>query len=63
MRDVADIYIFPNTLAAVRITGAGIQEWLERSSNVFMKIDPGVREPPRRSTRKRRVIISIRFPA
>ena len=43
LRDVADIYIFPNTLAAVRLTGAGIVEWLERSANVFLKVDPAIR--------------------
>jgi 2',3'-cyclic-nucleotide 2'-phosphodiesterase/3'-nucleotidase len=42
LRDVADIYIFPNTLAAVRLTGAAIVEWLERSANVFLKVDPAV---------------------
>jgi 2',3'-cyclic-nucleotide 2'-phosphodiesterase / 3'-nucleotidase len=43
LRDMADIYVFPNTLAAVRLTGAGIVEWLERSSNVFLRADPAVR--------------------
>ena len=44
LREAADIYIFPNTLAAVRLNGAGIQEWLERSANVFLQIDPAKRE-------------------
>lgn len=43
LRDVADIYIYPNTLAAVRITGATVVEWLESASNVFLQADPALR--------------------
>ncbi len=40
LRDVADLYIYPNTVRAVRITGAQVKEWLERSAALFNRIDP-----------------------
>jgi 2',3'-cyclic-nucleotide 2'-phosphodiesterase/3'-nucleotidase len=40
IKDVADIYLYPNTLQAVRITGAQLREWLERSAGIFNRIDP-----------------------
>jgi 2',3'-cyclic-nucleotide 2'-phosphodiesterase / 3'-nucleotidase len=40
LRDVADLYIYPNTLRAVRIVGAQVKEWLERSAALFNRIDP-----------------------
>ncbi len=39
-RDAADLYIYPNTLAAVRVTGAMLREWLEHAARVFNRIDP-----------------------
>ncbi len=47
IKDVADIYLYPNTLQAVRITGAQVREWLERSAGIFNRIDPaGTEEQP-----------------
>src|SRR5579859_8103906 len=40
LRDVADLYIYPNTVRAVRLTGAEVKEWLERSAALFNRIDP-----------------------
>ncbi len=40
IKDVADIYLYPNTVRAVRITGAQVREWLERSAGIFNRIDP-----------------------
>ena len=40
VKDVADLYPFPNTLCAVRVSGAGVREWLERSAEAFNRIDP-----------------------
>ena len=40
IKDVADIYLYPNTLRAVKIDGATLREWLERSAGVFRRIDP-----------------------
>ncbi len=41
IRNVADLYLYPNTVRAVRITGAEVREWLERSAGMFNQITPG----------------------
>ncbi|MCZ8104409.1 MAG: bifunctional 2',3'-cyclic-nucleotide 2'-phosphodiesterase/3'-nucleotidase [Burkholderiales bacterium] len=40
IKDVADIYLYPNTVQAVKVTGAQVREWLERSAGIFNRIDP-----------------------
>jgi 2',3'-cyclic-nucleotide 2'-phosphodiesterase/3'-nucleotidase len=40
LSDVADLYIYPNTVRAVLITGAEVREWLEMSAGAFNRIDP-----------------------
>lgn len=40
IKDVADIYLYPNALRAVKIDGATLREWLERSAGLFRRIDP-----------------------
>ena len=40
VRHVADLYIYPNTLKAVRVSGATVREWLEHSAGQFRRIDP-----------------------
>lgn len=40
VRNVADLYIYPNTLKAVRVSGATVREWLEMSAGQFNRIDP-----------------------
>ena len=40
IKDVADLYSYPNTVAALRVNGATLREWLERSAGVFNRIDP-----------------------
>ena len=40
LRNVADLYIYPNTLKAVKLTGAQVREWLEMSAGAFNRIDP-----------------------
>ena len=40
VRHVADLYIYPNTVKAVRLTGAQVREWLEMSAGQFNRIDP-----------------------
>jgi 2',3'-cyclic-nucleotide 2'-phosphodiesterase/3'-nucleotidase len=37
---VASLYIYPNTVKAVRITGAQVRQWLEMSAGQFNRIDP-----------------------
>jgi 2',3'-cyclic-nucleotide 2'-phosphodiesterase / 3'-nucleotidase len=40
IKDVADIYPYPNSLRVVKIDGAILQEWLERSASIFRRIEP-----------------------
>ncbi len=40
IKHTADLYIYPNTLKAVLLTGAEVQEWLEMSAGQFNQIDP-----------------------
>ncbi|HMB11908.1 bifunctional 2',3'-cyclic-nucleotide 2'-phosphodiesterase/3'-nucleotidase [Saliniramus sp.] len=40
LRDLANLYLYPNTVSVVRVTGAQLREWLERSSGIFRQIDP-----------------------
>ena len=41
IRNVADLYLYPNTIRAVRVTGAQVKDWLERSAGAFNRIEPG----------------------
>lgn len=41
IRNVADLYLYPNTVRAVRITGAQVKDWLERSAGMFNQVTPG----------------------
>lgn len=38
-RNVADLYIYPNTLQILKLTGAQVREWLEMSAGQFNQID------------------------
>lgn len=38
IKNVSDLYIYPNTLKAVLINGSQLQEWLERSAGQFNQI-------------------------
>ena len=40
IKHTADLYIYPNTLKAMLLTGAEVQEWLEMSAGQFNRIDP-----------------------
>lgn len=40
IKNVADIYLYPNTVQIVKVTGAQLREWLERSAGLFNRIDP-----------------------
>jgi len=40
LRNVSDLYGYPNTVAAVAVTGAQVREWLEMSAVAFNRIDP-----------------------
>lgn len=45
IRNVADLYIYPNTLRIVKLTGDQVQQWLERAAGQFNTIDPNSTEP------------------
>ena len=44
IKDVADIYPYPNTVRVVKVDGLTIREWLERSASIFRRIDPASRD-------------------
>jgi 2',3'-cyclic-nucleotide 2'-phosphodiesterase / 3'-nucleotidase len=46
MRHVADLYPFPNTICALRVSGEDIAGWLERSAGAFLRITPGMTDQP-----------------
>ncbi len=54
IKNVADLYLYPNTVRAVLVDGAIVKEWLERSAGIFRQISPGGGE---------QVLIDDSFPA
>ena len=40
LRHIASLYIYPNTIKAVKVSGAQLREWLEMSAGQFNRIDP-----------------------
>ncbi len=40
INNVADLYIYPNTLKAMLLTGAEVKEWIEMSAGQFNQINP-----------------------
>lgn len=41
LRHLADLYVYPNMLHAVTMTGGEILDWLEASTSLFQQITPG----------------------
>ncbi|MEO1154946.1 MAG: bifunctional 2',3'-cyclic-nucleotide 2'-phosphodiesterase/3'-nucleotidase, partial [Pseudomonadota bacterium] len=41
IKNVADLYLYPNTVRAVKVTGAELRDWLERSVGIFNQVEPG----------------------
>ncbi|MFB2649640.1 bifunctional 2',3'-cyclic-nucleotide 2'-phosphodiesterase/3'-nucleotidase [Shewanella mangrovisoli] len=39
-KNAADLYLYPNTMVAVKATGTELKDWLECSANQFNQIDP-----------------------
>jgi 2',3'-cyclic-nucleotide 2'-phosphodiesterase / 3'-nucleotidase len=54
IKNVADLYLYPNTIQAVAITGEEVKAWLERSAGIFNQINPGSTDEP---------LINLDFPA
>ena len=46
IRNVADLYLYPNTVTLVAVSGATVREWLERSAGIFRQIKAGVADQP-----------------
>ncbi|MCC8459669.1 bifunctional 2',3'-cyclic-nucleotide 2'-phosphodiesterase/3'-nucleotidase [Photorhabdus aegyptia] len=44
-RNAADLYLYSNTLAVVKVTGADVIEWLECSAGMYNQIDPNSTQP------------------
>ena len=44
IKNVADLYLYPNTVRAVKVTGAQLKDWLERSAGMFNRIEPGTQD-------------------
>lgn len=54
IKNVADLYLYPNTIRAVRVTGQQLKDWLERSAGIFNQITPGGTDQP---------LINLDFPS
>ncbi|WP_422030408.1 bifunctional 2',3'-cyclic-nucleotide 2'-phosphodiesterase/3'-nucleotidase [Roseovarius sp.] len=46
LRNAADLQPFPNSLCALRLTGAEVKDWLERANSCFHRITPGNADQP-----------------
>ena len=46
LKHVADLYIYPNTLKAVKVTGAQLKDWLEMSCGAFSQLKATDAEQP-----------------
>ncbi|MGR3566764.1 MAG: bifunctional 2',3'-cyclic-nucleotide 2'-phosphodiesterase/3'-nucleotidase [Pseudooceanicola nanhaiensis] len=46
IKNVADLYLYPNTIRAVKVTGAQLKGWLERSAGAFNQVAPGATDAP-----------------
>ncbi|KEO59910.1 bifunctional 2',3'-cyclic-nucleotide 2'-phosphodiesterase/3'-nucleotidase [Thioclava indica] len=44
IKNVADLYLYPNTLQAVKVTGAQVKDWLERASGMFNQVAAGAKD-------------------
>ncbi|WP_415720102.1 bifunctional 2',3'-cyclic-nucleotide 2'-phosphodiesterase/3'-nucleotidase [Photobacterium ganghwense] len=44
-RNAADLYLYPNTLVAMKVTGKEVKEWLECSAGQFNQIDTQSEQP------------------
>ncbi len=44
IKNIADLYLYPNTVQAVVITGAQVKNWLEMSAGMFNDVKPGTKD-------------------
>ncbi|OHX14452.1 bifunctional metallophosphatase/5'-nucleotidase [Chromobacterium sphagni] len=45
INNAADLYLYPNTLQAVKVSGTDVKNWLERAAQMFNTIDPSATAP------------------
>lgn len=55
LNNAADLYLFPNSLYAVKVDGAGLKAWLETAAGRFNTIDPTASAPQE--------LVNARFPS
>ncbi|HEY9011921.1 MAG TPA: bifunctional 2',3'-cyclic-nucleotide 2'-phosphodiesterase/3'-nucleotidase [Devosia sp.] len=46
IKNVADLYLYPNTIQVVVITGQDVQNWLDRSAGIFNQVESGAKDVP-----------------
>ncbi|ARO14252.1 2',3'-cyclic-nucleotide 2'-phosphodiesterase / 3'-nucleotidase [Ketogulonicigenium robustum] len=46
IKNVADLYLYPNTVQAVLVDGTQLKNWLERSAGMFNQIEAGAQDAP-----------------
>jgi 2',3'-cyclic-nucleotide 2'-phosphodiesterase / 3'-nucleotidase len=46
MRNLSDLYPFPNTVVTLLLTGAEVADWLERAAALFRQVTPGATDAP-----------------
>ena len=44
IKNVADLYLYPNTVRAVKVNGAQVKDWLERSAGMFNQVEMGMKD-------------------
>ncbi|MEJ2043509.1 MAG: bifunctional 2',3'-cyclic-nucleotide 2'-phosphodiesterase/3'-nucleotidase [Reinekea sp.] len=55
LRNVSDLYIYPNDLKVVKLSGQQVVDWLERSAGQFNQIDP--------ASKQRQPLVNLEFPS
>ncbi|MGN6583041.1 MAG: bifunctional 2',3'-cyclic-nucleotide 2'-phosphodiesterase/3'-nucleotidase [Rhizobiaceae bacterium] len=54
IKNVSDLYLYPNTIRAVEVSGRQLKNWLEMSAGIYNRIRPGGKDQP---------LINPHFPA
>lgn len=55
LKDAADLYLYPNTLQVLKVTGAELKEWLECTTTMFNQIDT--------TSSEQQELVSTEFPS
>jgi 2',3'-cyclic-nucleotide 2'-phosphodiesterase / 3'-nucleotidase len=63
LKNVADLYIYPNTLKAVKVTGAQLKDWLERSAGIFNQLKSASEPNQAKAASQSQALINPAFPA